>query len=383
MKRWVNIIIDICYEIIDRIVIAFFFPLKVKKGKIVCINFNGKGYGCNPKYISEQLLSRNLDIELIWLVSNMNEVLPPKIKKVKYRSIAALFELSTANIIITNTKNNLRIHKKKTQYVIQTWHASYSPKFLESALKGNNKYKTESKKNSLQTDLFLSNSKLQTEEYKKFFWCKCEIMECGYPRNDILLEDNQEKKKRIKDDLQIDKKSKVLLYAPTFRDDLSTTAYFSNLESIRNELNRTNGEWTILVRLHPNVTKYSKIYNYNRYIIDVSRYPDIQELLIVTDLLITDYSSTMFDFSIMKKPVVLYVADLEEYGGTRGLKTSFYNLPFKMYTMEEKLINGITQDVNCFDEEKVKDFMQMYGSFDVGNASVQVADRIVKILFEG
>lgn len=381
MRKTAIKVLDFWYRIIDYIMELVFLPIKIKQGRVVCINFNGKGYGCNPKYIVNELVKYECELEIIWLISNVQEKMPEQIKKVHYRSIQALFYLATANVIISNTKNTLRIRKKQNQYVIQTWHASYSPKLLEKALKGNGKYVKESKKNSEQTDLFLSNSRIQTEEYRKNFWCKCEIMECGYPRNDILFSNNEILKKKVLSNLNIESETKLLLYAPTFRDDYSTNAYLHNIEELIEKLNCVKENWKILIRLHPNVSENIELYQYNEQIINVSSYPDIQELLIISDILVTDYSSTMFDFSIMKKPVIIYAPDVDSYKEIRGLKPLFYDLPFPAFFSEKQFRENICTCIQNYNYETVEKFMNIYGNFDEGNASYKVAKKIITIIY--
>lgn len=369
-----------CADFIQHIKNTFFemlfFPLPVKSKRIVFLNFNGRGYGCNPKYICDALLKDDEEFDLIWLVSTLNYYTPIEVRKVKYNSVKALYNLATANVIITNTKNDLRIIKKKNQKVVQTWHASYSPKCLEKAAKLNKQYKKESIHNSKQTDYFLSNSKIQSKEYIDNFWCECEILEVGYPRNDILFSDNHELINSIKVSLEIKDNEKILLYAPTFRDDYKTTSYLTNLKEIKMKLDKTGDQWKILIRLHPNAEKYAHIYKYDSDFVNVTKYPDMQELLMISDILITDYSSSMFDFSIMKKTVYIYAKDIEEYMTLRGLKPMFYQLPFQVYTNETELINALSDYLEVEMKYRIDNFLIEYGNFDDGHASERVCKLI-------
>jgi len=376
MRKLAEKFIDFIYNAINIFFEVVFLPLPVKSKRIVFINFNGRGYGCNPKYICQYLLNDDEMFELIWLVSKYDYFVPEGVKKVKYNSINALYNLSTANIIITNTKNNLRIIKKKYQKVIQTWHASYSPKYLEKAARLSKKYKKESKRNSEQTDYFLSNSRMQTHEYIENFWCKCSILEIGYPRNDILMSTNQKLIETIKKNIGIGKEERILLYAPTFRDDYKTTAYFNNFSTLKLKLGEAGNNWRILIRLHPNAEKDTDNYAYNSQCINVSKYPDMQELLMIADILVTDYSSSMFDFSIMKKPVFIYANDIEEYINLRGLKPIFYELPFPICTNENELLEKLADFSDDEYIRKVDNYMVKYGNFDDGHASENVCNLI-------
>lgn len=380
MKKILILIIDFISSMVVGLfkIIFFFFPIKSKR--VVFINFNGKGYGCNPKYICEDL-RKNENLDLIWLSSGTDNSVPFDVKNVKYNSIHALECVATANIIITNTKNDLRFIKKKGQIVIQTWHGSYSPKYLEKSAELSRKYKKESIKNSKQTDYFLSNSKKETQEYRENFWCDCQILEFGFPRNDVLFQKDKSKIDVIKRKIGIENDNKLLLYAPTFRDNYDTSAYISDFCKLKNELDKLGSKWTFLVRLHPNAEKYAKIYTYNEMCINVTSYPDMQELLLVSDVLITDYSSSMFDFSILNKPVFLYATDIKEYMEMRGLKSSYFNLPFSISTNETALIDNLKKFSLDIYQEKVNNYMKEYGNFDDGHATARVCELIKAILF--
>lgn len=376
MRKKIIGIVDFICSIINTFFKIVFFPCPIRQNRIVFINFNGKGYGCNPKYICDYLRSKSQKYDLIWFVSNQKTYVPEDIKKVNYNSLEAIFCMATAKIIITNTKNDLRFIKKSKQKVFQTWHASYSPKYLERVADLSKKYKKESRRNSKQTDYFLSNSKIQTQEYKENFWCECQILETGYPRNDLMFQNSDLIKNKVRNNLGLDINYKVLLYAPTFRDDYDTSAYFKNINKLKQELEKYGDKWKILIRLHPNAEKDAKIYEYNDFCINATNYPDMQELLVLADILITDYSSSMFDFSILNKPVFIYATDIIAYTNLRGLKPVFYELPFSISVDEQSLYDNIR---NYSDEEyqiKVDKYLAKYGNFDDGHAT----ERVCKII---
>ena len=169
------------------------------------------------------------------------------------------------------------------------------------------------------------------------------------------------------------------MYAPTFRDDGSINGYLNNFDTIKSTLEKiTNKKWLIVVRMHENALKLAKNITYNDSIINGSFFPDVQELGVMSDMLITDYSSVMSDFFIMHKPVFLYVADLENYKTkSRGLRDIFYNLPVPMCKNYDDLISSICS----FNENKylstLENFMKShYLSFDDGHASERVVNLI-------
>ena len=355
----------------------------VKKEKILLINFNGKGYGCNPKYIAQEILSQELGCDMVWLVSNPEEEFPEKIRKVPYRSIRAFYEVATAKVIVTNVKNDLRLIKKKEQYIIQTWHGSYSSKFLEREAEGklSPSYLKESKKNSAQTDLFLSNSRVLSQCYRDAFWCECEIMECGFPRNDMLFTWNPAEIDRIKASLGGSNHSKLVLYAPTFRDDGSCEAYSIDCVGILNILRKNGDDWKLLTRLHPNVSACDTLFPADENIINANKYPDMQELLLVSDILITDYSSTPFEFAAMQKQVYIYAPDIRQYQAVRGLKDDFFRMPYRICESNEELLGLIAQYTSKGATKEAEQFMDCFGGVDRGDASKQVVERIKQVMF--
>lgn len=354
----------------------------VKKDKILLINFNGKGYGCNPKYIAQEILSQKLNCDMVWLVSNPEEEFPEGIRKVLYRSIRAFYEVATAKVIVTNVKNDLRLIKKKGQYIIQTWHGSYSSKFLEREAEGklSASYLKESKKNSAQTDLFLSNSRVLSQCYRDAFWCECEIMECGFPRNDMLFAWDSAQANRIKASLGVSDRSKLVLYAPTFRDDGSWDAYAIDCIGILNALRKNGEDWKLLTRLHPNVSGCDTLFPVDENIINANKYPDMQELLLVSDILITDYSSTPFEFAAMQKQVYIYAPDISQYQAVRGLKDDFFRMPYRICESNEELLDLIAQYTPEGATEEAKRFMDCFGGVDRGDASKQVVERIKQVM---
>ena len=142
-----------------------------KQNKIVFVNFLGRGYGDSPKYIAEEILRQSLPYDLVWLVYNMNDIFPNGIRKVKFYSLKSRYELSTARVIISNTKGRLPYFKRKSQYYIQTWHGGFGVKYIEKDIEQflPKEYVRDSKYDSSITDLILSGSDFQTQVIKKSF----------------------------------------------------------------------------------------------------------------------------------------------------------------------------------------------------------------------
>lgn len=352
-----------------------------KQNKIIFINFQGRGYGDSPKYIAEEIMHQLLPYDLVWLVYDMNETIPNRIRKVKFYSLKSRYELSTARVIISNTKGRLPYVKKKSQYYIQTWHGGFGVKYIEKDAEQflPSKYVLDSKYDSSITDLILSGSEFQTKVIQESFWYDGEIFKKGVPRNDVFFRNTDTFVYQLKKKYGIDKGSKIVLYAPTFRDDDSVNAYQLNSTMLLQALKEKTGEdWKLIIRLHPKIANCKGLFNYDRNVLDGSGYADSQELLVLSDLLITDFSSMMMDFAIMKKPVLLFITDLEDYvNKCRGIRPLFYELPFILNRSNEDLCHAI----GCFDSKEylksLEYFMNKhFHSYDDGNASMHVVDRI-------
>ena len=358
------------------------FPVR---NKIVFLNFWGRGYGDSPKYIAEEVIRQNLSYEMVWLVYDLSCEMPDRIKKVKYYSLKSRIELATARVIISNVKGGLQFRKKKTQYYIQTWHGGFGVKFIEKEIESflSPKYILSSKHDSSITDLILSGSEFQTKVIKDAFWYDGEIFKKGIPRNDIFFSVTEEKVSLLKEKYGFQKSDRIVMYAPTFRDDNSSEAFGLDTTMLLKALEeRTGFRWKLIIRLHPVASQYRGLFQYDNQIVDGSGFPDSQELLVMSDLLITDFSSVMMDFAIMKKPVFLFITDLEQYiRNCRDVRPIFYQLPFALAHSNIELCNVI----KVYDESKyqqgLKSFMDdHYQSYDDGHASEYVVDRIKSVM---
>ena len=173
--------------------LSFIFNLlQINKEKIVFSNFDGRGYGCNPKYITEELLRREVHCKIIWLSDDPAETFPDNVQVKKWNKILRIFEWSTAKIIVNNVRMgkyfDKGFHKKNGQIYIQTWHGSMGIKKMEADCKHlTSKYIKRSQLDSSKIDYLLSNSTWLSEKYRSSFFYSGEIIEEGSPRNDFFF----------------------------------------------------------------------------------------------------------------------------------------------------------------------------------------------------
>ena len=365
-----------------------FSRIDISRNKIVFNNFNGRGYGCNPKYIAEEILRQNLPYDLVWLVNDLNEPMPAKIRKVLYNSVDSAYEVATAKVIVTNYKTLLPFpSKKQGQYFITTWHGLEFKKVEQEAEdKLSPDYVKQSKINSKITDLMLADSELGFEVMSQSFWYAGEIMKCGLPRNDIFFRRDDKIISRIRENLNVPAKNKIIMYAPTFRDNPAAFAEVYDFDAkrlLKTFEKKFGGKWTLLIRFHPNIagTDFAqKFLAGSENIINVTNYPDMQELIIASDVLISDYSGVIYDFMLCGKPVFIFAKDYDDYPKERGFKQLYFDLPYKVNRTENELLNCIRTFNAKSLKSKIKRFMEVVKPFDNGHASEAVVARIKAVI---
>ncbi len=367
-----KIVLIIWYTVLG----SFFRILPIKKNRIVISSFFGKGFGDSVKYIAGELIGRG-GYEIIWLVSDLNtNGFPKEIKKVKRRSLSGLYYLSTARVWIDNSRKPYGLKKRKSQFYLQTWHSSLRLKKIEKDaepyLSAN--YIRAAKNDSKMIDLITSGCRFSTNIYKNSFWYGGEVLECGTPRCDMLLDDEKSKSFREKICRQygIDSSKRLVLYAPTFRKDKILDDRYLNCDEFANAL---GNKYEVVMKLHPHMSNVET----KSGVVNASKYPDMQELICAVDYLITDYSGCCFDMMIAKKPCILYVPDLKQYlDNERELYFTFDELPFKKTTSIKELVSVVK---NFDKKEYAKDiekFGECIGLCEKGNATKTIADLIAK-----
>ena len=362
------------------------FPLK--KNKYFCISMNGLNYGDNIKCMSDYIEINNSNSQIVWgFDANYFKSVDCRYKKVKTFSFMYYFHILTSKYIICNFAMDFRfLRKRKGQIFLQTWHGT--------ALKriGYDMYKSEKqdifyrwfkvdriKDTTNNADIWLSGSKFMTGVFRKSFRYTKEISEIGTPRNDIFFQNRPDVIKKIRDMYNIGDK-KILLYAPTFRQDFGFTYYDVDLNAICSYWEQKMGkQYVVMVRLHPNMLRKKDELSLktSRDIINVSTYPDMQELLYATDVLVTDYSSSMFDYMYLRRPVIMYVPDYNIYN--RGFYMDIHNLPFIIIKNNEEIESKLSH----FDEikyiEKLNGFISNIGSVENGNATTKCYELLMQM----
>ena len=360
---------------------TFFSLLPVCKNKIFFLSYYGKQYGCSPKYLSEYIVKKHPEWKVVWAFIEPEKYSIAGIVKVRYLSLKYFYELCTSRVLVTNYRMTEDYRKRRDQYYIMTWHSSLRLKKIEgdteSTLPVN--YVRMAKNDSQKIDVLLSGCDFSGDIFRRAFWYDGMILKSGTPRSDIFYaKDKDYRISTIKKKLGIKESLGIILYAPTFRKGDKLDSYNLVFDKLVNDISIDTGkEWIVLGRLHPHLSKYSNTILQGNHVVDVTDYDDIQELLLISDILITDYSSLMFDFAETRRPCFLYTPDLEDYQkNDRSLYFQLEDLPFPVSQTQNELHKQIQNFDKANYAKSINNFMKTVGSYEDGNASKRVTEYI-------
>ena len=352
-----------------------FLPKNPKKA--VCQSFYGRGYSDSPKAIAGELLARGWKV--CWTVKGQEEAasLPEGMIPLRVESPRAIFHLCTAGVWVDNARKWSYTRKRGKTLYVQTWHG-FPLKRIEGdaaeALPAD--YLASARHDSQMCDLFLSNSRFLTDIYRRAFWYGGQVLEAGFPRNDILSQPHPELGEKVRRALSLPQGKRLALYAPTFRKDKGLSAYDMDYPRCAGALEkRFGGKWLLLAKLHPNIAEKAGEMDLDpRYIVNASDYPDIQELYLACDVLLTDYSSVMFDYLVTGKPCFLYVNDLAAYKNDRNFYYDIDCLPFPRAEDNPQLEAAILGYDPQAQKQREEAFCREFGLTESGTAAAQAAD---------
>ncbi|MFG6114129.1 CDP-glycerol glycerophosphotransferase family protein [Halobacillus sp. MO56] len=335
------------------------------------------------RYNGEIIILRDPGCRINFKMDSQTTVLPFNLKRHPVQFIQCIYHLATCqSVFIDNYFGFLAAAKfRKNVKCVQLWHAAGAVKRF--GLKDpSTKYrsaKAQARFNKVyQTfDHVVVGSEKMASIFKESFGLTDErMLRTGVPRSDFFYD--KKVLERVGSSLHrlypIIQNKKVILYAPTFRDHQLTNPNIQlNLQQLYEELNQ---DYVLLMRLHPAV-KANFINPYPNFLIDVSSYPNINELLVVTEILITDYSSIPYEFSILERPMIFYSYDLEEYKRSRGFWEDYHStIPGPVVSTTEDIIATIKR--NNFNMEQIKQFAEQWNQYSKGNSSSQLIEKLYK-----
>ena len=368
--------------------------IKIDNKTIMFISYHGKGYLCNPKYIHQELLrdDRFQDYKFIFPLKDKNEVIEGA-KVIKYRGIKYFYYLAKSKFWIVNCKLPSYCIKKDEQVYIQTWHGTplkrlaHDIETKDDITFYRSKMSRDEMTKSYDVDVAKYNYLISPNEYSSEIFESCfkidkeKIKEYGYPRNDYLVNITNEEIDKLKIKYNIPTDKKVILYAPTWRDNkFNEKGYIYELKVDFNKWKDMLGdEYVVIFKPHYLISNKFKDIKLDNFLFSFDENVDINELYVMSDLLITDYSSVFFDYAILNRPILFYMYDLEEY---RDELRGFYldinkELPGKITIDEDELLSVIKNENYKEYDEKLKEFRNTYNDLEDGKASQRVINNLI------
>lgn len=367
-----------------------FTKMRIKPNLVLFESFSGKNYSDSPKYIYEYMME-NMDYKFVWSVNEPKSI-PGNHIQVKRFSLKYFYYLARAKYWVSNARFPNFINKREDNVYLQTWHGTPLKKLAgdmeDVHMPGTNsvKYKQNFYKETQKWDYLISPNEYSSKIFKRAFWFKNTMIETGYPRNDILYsKNNEESIKKLKEKIGLPLDKKIIMYAPTWRDDeyYSKGNYKFTLRLNLEKLQRKLGEdYIIILRMHYLIASELDISNYIGFAFDLSSYDDISELYLVSDILITDYSSVFFDYANLKRPILFFTYDLEKY---RDQLRGFYidmeeEVPGPLLMNNEQVVNAIINidDIKKEYKDRYSKFYNRFCLWDDGNASKKTVEKVFK-----
>ena len=371
------------------VALHIFNKMPIKNNYVIFESFMGRNYSGQPKYIYEYMQEHlGNKYTYIWSVDKRGLKIPGKHKKVRRSGIRYFYYMNRSKYWILNMKQPLSVPKREETILLETWHGTPLKRLvfdLNDVVGGVSNYKDKFYRQKEAWDYLLSDNPFSTEKFQScFMYPREKILEYGYPANDPLYApDREERAKKIKEKLGIPQDKKVIMYAPTWRDDnyYEIGQFKFDLDLDVNRLEKEFGdEYVILLRLHYLVVEALDMSKYGDFAINGSAYDDVTDLYLITDILITDYSSVFFDFANLKRPVLYYTYDLEKY---RDILHGFYlsmedDLPGPMLLTNDEVVDAI-RNIDKIEEqyrERYEEFYDRFCCIDDGHATERVVNKI-------
>lgn len=361
------------------------------KNLVVFESFHGKRFSDNPRAIYEYMKKNCPEFDLIWSVDKRSIPLfkEMNVPYMKRFSIQWLRTFPRAQYWVNNVRLAKWMKKPKGTTYLQTWHGTplkrLGTDIEEVHMPGTvtTKYRKNIISESKNWSYLVGPNAYSTEILSRAFHFKGPVIESGYPRNDVLHEPSEAQMKKIRESLNIPADKKVVLYAPTWRDDqfFEVGKYRFEFQFNINRLKEQYGDdFVLLARMHYLVSESFDFSPYKDFILDVSDYYDIADLYLISDLLITDYSSVFFDYATLNRPIIFYMYDLEDY---RDRLRGFYidieaDAPGKIVKTEEDLFAEIGRALKegHYDELRYERFRNRFCEWEDGRSSERVVKRV-------
>lgn len=369
--------------------------IKVDEKTVVFIAFHGRGYTCNPKYLHLQMLKENYfdDYRFIWALKRPHDFELGRTKKVRYNSLRYFYYMAKAKYWIVNCKLPKHILKKPDQVYLQTWHGTPLKRLAHDIVVAENQtfYRSgmsrEEMYNTYDDDVskynyMIAPNQFSYEVFQSAFQIDAKrLIKTGYPRNDYLSNLNEDTIEQLKQQYHLPKDKKIILYAPTWRDNsYNAKGYTFELKAdFHLWKEKLGSEYIVIFKPHYLIiNKYENDEGLKDFIINIAADADINELYALSDILVTDYSSVFFDYANLNRPIYFYMFDIEAYAKElRGFYFDIYEtLPGDIIANEVDLLDKIK--VMDYNYDRLKKFNERFNAWQDGHASDKVLDIVFK-----
>lgn len=359
----------------------------VKENVILFETFMAKNYSDSPKYIYEYIAQNHPEYECVWAINDGAKI-PYGAKTVKRFGFQYAYYLAVSKYLVFNVRPPLWYRKREEQVFLETWHGTPLKRLVfdqEEVTSASPKYKQQFYRQRKDWDFLVSANPFSTKTFRSCFLYEGEMLEYGYPRNDILYWPNKDEiAQQLKEKLGIPKDKKTILYAPTWRDDQhygSGQYKFELALDLKLMKERLQDDYVVLLRTHHYISDHIDVSGLGDFVINLSSYDDISEIYLISDICITDYSSVFFDYANLKRPILFYTYDFDKY---KNQLRGFYidmntEVPGPLLYTSEQVVQAI-EDIDEITEEYKERYDQFYDRFccyDDGHASEHVAEAML------
>lgn len=371
--------------------VAFIVP--VEDTEVLFMAFHGRGLLDNPMAVYKAMLSKKEfdKYTIIWVVNDMKAELK-RGTKVKYQSLGYFYHLARSKYWVINCKLPEYVHKKREQVYVQTWHGTPLKRLGMDIVNGTEKKRSRSGRSlekigrSYQIDsrrytYMISPNSFSTEVFQSAFGVKrTQIVEMGYPRNDVLYKPSVDRIAVLRKKYCIPEGKQVLLYAPTWRDnDFDISGYILNLQVDFQRWKRILTDYVVLLKPHYFIVNQIKVdASLREFVRIMPPKSDINELYLISNCMVTDYSSVFFDYALLNRPIYFYMYDLEKYREElRGFYLDIYTeLPGDVFVEEGQLLKAVEDKI--FDYDRLRQFNQRFNFYQTGKCS----DELLNLVFD-
>jgi CDP-glycerol glycerophosphotransferase len=348
--------------------------------------FGGRDYSCNPRAIHDELRRTHPAIECAWVTSDLQFSVPEGTRLIPADSRAHFEALARARYVIVNDELPRWFRRREGQTCLQTWHGSPLKRIgLDIPHPRFGNWLTQPdllRQAAANWSLLLSQNAFSTAIFRHAFGYEGEIAETGYPRNDALHHpDREHHAAAIRDRLGLPGDRRVVLYAPTWREAADPASGGGYAFDLRLDLpamaDALGDHYVLFLRVHPNASPTTR--SASGFVAPVASSQDITDLLLISDVLITDYSSVMFDFASIGRPILFYTYDLDSY---RDLHGFYFDLqaqaPGPLLRTTQDVIDALRAlpSIQHTYQDAYEAFARTYCALDDGKAAARAVQRL-------